>query len=202
MAGRRAARHRDPVQADSSGSFGLRHPSIPVTLPAMKSVLVSCAAMAVAVACAACGTSYGTAGPAAPQLAAYPAETQGGAPVTLGAATVAAQSILDSFTAGDFGTVWERMTEDVRHGISQDDFVTFYQTCKKTGARLNVSGVQMEADGRAVVRMAGHGVDGVRFMVYEQGVWNMRATDDFAAHLGQSAQQIIEEEKAAGLCAG
>lgn len=165
----------------------------------MKSVLASCAAAAVAAMCTACGV-YGTAGSTAPSLAAYPAETAGGASVTLGAATVAAQSIVDSFTAGDFGTVWERMTEDVRAGISQDDFVTFYETCKKPGPRLNVSGLQMEDDGQAVVRMIGQGVQGVRFMVYEQGVWNMRATKDFAAHLGQPLRQIIAEEKAAGLC--
>lgn len=163
-------------------------------------VLASCAALVVAVACAACGTSYGLAGSATPRLAAYPEETQGGAAVTLGAATVAAQGIVDSFTAGDFGSVWEHMTGDVRQGISQTDFATFYRTCKKPGASLDVSGVRLEDDGDAVVRVTGRGVDGARFMVYEQGVWNMRATADFAAHLGQPLRQIIKEEKAAGLC--
>jgi hypothetical protein len=37
-------------------------------------------------------------------------------------------------------------------------------------------------------------------MVYEDGRWNMQATDDFAEHLGQPVQQIIAEEEADGLC--
>ncbi|MHA3024257.1 hypothetical protein ACXPWS_28785 [Mycobacterium sp. BMJ-28] len=166
----------------------------------MKSVLASCAALLVAAACSACGTSYGTAQSAEPSLAAYPAETQGGAPVTLGAATVAAQGIVDQFTAGDYSTVWERMTEDVRGGISRADFVAFYQTCKKPGPRLSVSGVRLEPDGQAIVRMTNNTVEGFRFMIYEDGIWNMRATDDFASHLGQPLHQIVGEEKAAGLC--
>lgn len=166
----------------------------------MKSVIASCAAAVAALTCAACGTSYGTAEHAAPALAAYPVETPGGAPVTLGAATVAAQAIVDSFTAGDFADVWQHMAQDVRHGITQSDFVTFYKTCKKPGSRVSVSGVRLEPDGQAIVSMANHGAGGARFMVYEDGSWNMRATDDFASHLGQPVQRIISEEKAAGIC--
>lgn len=60
----------------------------------------------------------------------------------------------------------------------------------------------MEPDGQAIVRVMNHGAGGSRFMVYEDGgAWNMRATADFAAHLGQPPlQRIISEEKAAGLC--
>lgn len=166
----------------------------------MKSVLASGATVVVALVATACGTSYGTSGSPVPQLAAYPAETPGGASVTLGAATVAAQTIVDDFTDGDFADVWDRMAQDVRHGITRADFVEFYETCKKPGPRLSVSGLRMEPDGQAIVRVANHGAGGSRFMVYEDGVWNMRATDDFAAHLGQPVHQIISEEKAAGLC--
>ncbi|SCX32804.1 hypothetical protein [Mycolicibacterium fluoranthenivorans] len=166
----------------------------------MKSLLASCAAVAVALASAACGTSYGTSRSEAPQLAAYPAETPGGAAVTLGAATVSAQGIVDSFAAGDFAEVWEHMAQDVRQGITREDFVEFYKTCKKPGPRLSVEGLRMEPDGQAIVRVMNHGAGGSRFMVYEDGTWNMRATADFAAHLGQPLQRIISEEKAAGLC--
>ena len=37
-------------------------------------------------------------------------------------------------------------------------------------------------------------------MVYEGGVWNMQATNGFAAHLGEPVAQIIAKEQAAGLC--
>jgi hypothetical protein len=167
----------------------------------MRLVVAVLAALLASMACAACGTSHGASGSSVLRTAAaYPTATEGGAPVTLGAATVAAQENIDRFTAGDFAGVWEHMAQDVREGISQADFVTFYQTCKKPGPRLAVTGVSLEPDGQAIVRMVSHGVERSRFMVYEDGAWNMQATDDFAAHLGQPVQQIIAEEKAAGLC--
>jgi hypothetical protein len=52
-------------------------------------------------------------------------------PATLSAATAAAQANVDHFSSGDFAGVWERMSREVRDGITQEDFVTFYQTCKK-----------------------------------------------------------------------
>jgi hypothetical protein len=171
-----------------------------VTVPAMRTVLAACAAAVAAAACAACGTSYGTSHSAAPELAAYPVQTEGGASVTLGAATVAAQSVVDHFADGEFADVWEHMATDVRQGVSREDFVTFYETCKKPGARLSASGLRMEPDGEAIVRVASNGVEGARYMVYEDGSWNMRATKDFASHFGQPVEQIIREEKAAGLC--
>lgn len=167
----------------------------------MRPVVAVLAALIALVACAACGTSHGASGSSvlrAPE--AYPAAVEGGDPVTLGAATVAAQANIDLFTAGDFAGVWEHMAKDVRDGISQADFVTFYETCKKTGQRLNVTGVRLQPDGQAIVLMKVKGVERTRIMVYEDGAWNMQATDDFAAHLGEPVDQIIAEEKAAGLC--
>jgi hypothetical protein len=65
---------------------------------------------------------------------------------------------MDRFSSGDFVDVWERMTREVRDGITQDDFVTFYETCKKTGIRFRVTGVSMDAaDGEAVVRVEAGG---------------------------------------------
>jgi hypothetical protein len=167
----------------------------------MRSVLAFVAALLVLTVCSACGTSHGASGSSVLRTAAaYPTAMEGDAPITLGAATVAAQENLDRFSAGDFGGVWEHMAKDVRDGISKADFVTFYKTCKKPGARLNVTGVRLQPDGQAIVRMVTHGVERSRFMVYEDGAWNMEATDDFASHLGEPLQQIVTEETAAGLC--
>jgi hypothetical protein len=174
---------------------------IAITLSAMRSVVAFLAALLALVACSACGTSHGASGSSVLRTAAaYPTALEGGAPITLGAATVAAQANIDRFTAGDFAGVWEHMAKDVRSGNSKADFVTFYETCKKPGPRLNVTGVRLDPDGQAIVRMVTHGVERSRFMVYEDGVWNMQATDDFASRLGEPLQQIISEEKAAGLC--
>lgn len=158
------------------------------------------ASIAVA-ACAACGVSQGAVASSVLRTpAAYPVAAPGGADVTLGAATVAAQATLDRFGDGDFAGVWDHMARDVRDGISKADFVTFYQTCKKPGPRVAVTGVRLQPDGQAVVAMTSHGVERYRYLVYEDGAWAMRATDDFAAHLGQPVSRIIDEERAAGLC--
>jgi hypothetical protein len=167
----------------------------------MKSAVTFLMAIIALTVCSACGTSHGASGSLVLRTAAsYPTAMEGDAPITLGAATVAAQANIDRFSAGDFGGVWEHMAKDVRDGVSKADFVTFYKTCKKPGPRLNVTGVRLEPDGQAIVRIVSHGVERSRFMVYEDGAWNMEATDDFASHLGEPLGQIISEEKAAGLC--
>jgi hypothetical protein len=167
----------------------------------MKSVLAAIAALLAAGACAACGVADGAVASSVLRTpVAYPTEVPGGATVTLEAATVAAQATMDRFSDGDFGGVWDHMAADVRAGISRSDFVTFYETCKKPGARLDVSGLRLAPDGQAIVHMTSHGVERFRYLVYQDGDWNMQATDDFAAHLGQPVQQIIDEEKAAGRC--
>lgn len=122
-------------------------------------------------------------------------------PETLAAATAAAQADMDRFSAGDFAWVWEHMTQDVRNGIDENDFVTLYQTCKTIGPNFSVSGVQLDAGTNdAIVSLTNRGAVHFRVMRYEYGGWNMAPTHDFASRLGKPVQQIIAEEKAAGLC--
>ena len=122
-------------------------------------------------------------------------------PETLAAATAAAQSDIDRFSAGDFAGVWEHMTQDVRDGIDQDDFVTLYRTCKTIGPNFSVSGVRLNAGtNEAIISLTNRDVTHFRVMRYEYGGWDMAPTHDFATRLGKPVQQIIAEEKAAGLC--
>src|SRR5689334_3740700 len=89
-------------------------------------------------------------------------------PETLAAATAAAQADMDRFSAGDFAWVWEHMTQDVRDGIDERDFVTLYQTCKTIGPNFRVSGVQLDAGTNdATVRLTNRGVVHFRVMRYE-----------------------------------
>jgi outer membrane murein-binding lipoprotein Lpp len=122
-------------------------------------------------------------------------------PETLSAAVAAAQANADRFSAGDFAGVWERMSHDVRDRITKDDFVTFYETCKKVGPMIRVAGVSLDAtDGTAVVRMDVGATQQPRIMLFEDGAWVMKPTPGFAAHLGQPVAQIVAEETSAGLC--
>jgi hypothetical protein len=166
----------------------------------MKFVVGFLAATAVTIACSACGPAHGASGSEVVRSPAGPSTSQADVPLTLAAATAAAQANLDLFTSGDFAGVWEHMERDVRDRITQDDFVKFYETCKTPGPEVSVTGVRLQPDDEAVVLMTVHGVERSRIMVYEDGRWNMQATDDFAEHLGEPVQQIIAEEKAEGLC--
>lgn len=167
----------------------------------MKPVAALLAALVALVVCTACGTSHGASGSSVLRVpTAAPTALAGDVPVTLGAATAAAQANIDRFTASDFAGVWEHMTKSLRDRIGQADFVTFYEACKKPGTPISVAGVRLDSDSTAIVRMLSHGVERSRVMVYEDGMWNMQPTDDFAAHLGEPVEQIISEEKGAGLC--
>jgi hypothetical protein len=167
----------------------------------MKLGLASLFALLALVVCSACGLSHGAVQSSVlREPVGYPVQTPGGAEVTLAAATRAAQENIDHFTDGDFGAVWERMEQDVRDGISKADFVSFYETCKKPGAPVDVNSLRLEPDGKAVVSMMSHGVQRIRYLVYEDGAWNMKATEDFAAHLGEPLQQLISEEISEGHC--
>ena len=122
-------------------------------------------------------------------------------PETLAAATAAAQADIDRFSAGDFAGVWEHMTQDVRDRIDQDDFVTLYRTCKTIGPNFSVSGVRLNAGTNdAIISLTNRDGTHFRVMRYEYGGWDMAPTHDFATRLGKPVQQIIAEEKAAGLC--
>ena len=95
---------------------------------------------------------------------------------TLSAAVAAAQANADRFASGDFAGVWERMSREVRDGITREDFVTFYETCKKTGQKIRVAGVRLDAGDAALVRMDVGGTDQSRVILFENGNWVMKPT--------------------------
>ncbi|MGO4442747.1 hypothetical protein AB4Z42_05270 [Mycobacterium sp. 2YAF39] len=170
----------------------------------MRSFAAALSAVLFATACASCGIADGASksstGPAGP-VAARTAASGGDVPETLSAATAAAQANVDHFSSGDFAGVWERMSREVRDGITQDDFVTFYATCKKPGTKIRVAGVSLDpAVGEAIVSMKLDGTERPRIMLFEDGDWVMKPTPAFAAHLGEPVGKIIAEEQSAGLC--
>jgi hypothetical protein len=170
----------------------------------MRSFVAVLAAVLLATAGSSCGIADGayisTLGQAT-SAAASPTASGQDVPETLSAATAAAQANVDHFSSGDFAGVWERMSREVRDGITQEDFVTVYQTCKKAGPKIRVTGLRLDAaNGAAIVRTEVGGTAGYRIMLFENGNWVMKPTDGFAAHLGEPVEQIVAEEKAAGLC--
>ena len=155
-------------------------------------------------ACSSCGIADGAFNSTVGQASSVAGSTIASGrdvPETLSAATAAAQANVDRFSSGDFAGVWERMSRELREGITQEDFVTFYETCKKAGPKIRVVGERLDAaDGEAIVRMEVGGTERSRIMLFENGNWVMKPTQGFAAHLGEPVEQIVAEETAAGLC--
>ena len=159
-------------------------------------------AVLLAAACTSCGIADGAYNSTVGQATSAAASTSGpDVPETLSAATAAAQANVDRFSSGDFAGVWELMSRQVRDGITQEDFVTFYETCKKAGPKIRVAGVRLDAaHDEAIVSMEVGGTERPRIMLFENGNWVMKPTPGFAAHLGEPVEQIVAEETSAGLC--
>ncbi len=125
-------------------------------------------AVLLAAACTSCGIADGASNSIG--------QASSDVPETLSAAVAAAQANADRFSSGDFAGVWERMSREVRDGITREDFVTFYETCKKTGQKIRVAGVRLDAGDAALVRMEIGGTDQSRVMLFENGNWVMKPT--------------------------
>ena len=115
-------------------------------------------AVLLAAACTSCGIADGASNSIG--------QASSDVPETLSAAVAAAQANADRFSSGDFAGVWERISREVRDGITREDFVTFYETCKKTGQKIRVAGVRMEVGG----------TDQSRVMLFENGNRVMKPT--------------------------
>jgi hypothetical protein len=114
----------------------------------MRSFVAVLSAVLLATACSSCGIADGAFNSTVGQASSVAGSTTASGrdvPETLSAATAAAQANVDRFSSGDFAGVWELMSREVRDGITQEDFVTFYKTCKKAGPKLE------SVDGRSLV---------------------------------------------------
>lgn len=129
-----------------------------------------------------------------------PTPTPSGAPKTLEAAVAAAQENVDRFASGDFAGTWLLFTKEVRKGISQKDYVTLNETCKRVGMPIKAIGVRMDGDSKAIVRLEVAGLKSSRTMVYEDNAWYMAPSPDFKKQLGKPVKDIIAAEKKAGSC--
>ncbi|YAL83225.1 hypothetical protein ACMYYO_00010 [Dermacoccaceae bacterium W4C1] len=176
----------------------------------MKSPSTLCAlSLAVSLSIAACGSSDETSSSSA-ETATPATSTSTSAPVvststaevpkTLVEATKAAQEVSDRFSSGDFAGSWMLMSKDLRSKISKADYVTLSETCSNAGLPIKATGVRMEGDSTAIVRLEVAGYKQARTMVYEDGAWYQQATKEFAAELGKPVNDVIASLKKSGQC--
>ncbi|WP_163729803.1 hypothetical protein [Mycobacterium gallinarum] len=125
-------------------------------------------------------------------------------PKTLEAATAVAQEWVDRRAAGDYAGVWLLFSEQVREGISQENYVTVSETCTSSLTKLpsTVNGVRLDGPDKAITRLEAMEFKLPADLVYEGGQWLLLLlpTPEFAEDLGEPVQQMIDERKAEGDC--
>ncbi len=116
--------------------------------------------------------------------------------------TAAAQEKADRHASGDFAGEWLLYVRSLREGIAQYDFVRYSQVCSRTGLKLKATGVRMDADDRAIVRLDVLGGTRAFTWVYEDGGWYQMPDDFLTSNFGKTGDQLIAADRAQGHCIG
>ncbi|GGM97448.1 hypothetical protein FHR83_000202 [Actinoplanes campanulatus] len=138
----------------------------------------------------------------APAGNAAAAAAGGPEPKTLEGAKVAAQTVFDRFSGGDFAGAWEMYTSSGKQAISKDDYVKLNTACSRKGLAIQLTSARMEGTDRAVV-IAKQLVAAQSYtMVYEADAWRLEPAKEGLTLYKLGADKAIAAQKKAGTCAG
>jgi hypothetical protein len=166
---------------------------------------MSCRAVVVvlfALALTGCGSTASESDKTTDSASSATATTTPAQPKTLEAATKVAQEWADRRAAGDYAGVWLLFNEQVRQGISQDDYVTLSKTCTSSLTQMSTTatGVRLDGPDKAITRLEVMGFQIPANLDYVDGEWLLQPTEEFAADLGKPVGQLISERKVEGDC--
>ena len=137
----------------------------------------------------------------APAGNAAAAAAGGPEPRTIEGAKIAAQTVFDRFSGGDFAGAWEMYTAAGKQAISKDDYVKLNQACSRKGLAIQLTSARMDGQNRAVV-IAKQLVAAQSYtMVYEGDAWKLEPAKEGLALYQQGAARAIAAQKRAGTCA-
>jgi len=129
------------------------------------------------------------------------AVANGPQPKTLDAAKIAAQTMFDRFSGGDFAGAWEMYTAAGKKAISKDDYVKLNEACARKGLAITLTSARLEGENKAIV-IAKQLVAAQSYtMVYEQDAWRLEPAKDGLALYAKGADRAIALQKKAGTCA-
>ena len=140
--------------------------------------------------------------PAGNAAAAADAAAAGGPePKTLDGAKIAAQTMFDRFSGGDFAGAWEMYTAKGKQAITKADYVKLNEACSRKGLAIQLTSARMEGADRAVV-IAKQLVAAQSYtMVYENDAWKLEPAKEGLALYKLGAAKAIAAQKKAGTCA-
>jgi len=138
---------------------------------------------------------------AAPAGNAAAAAAGGPQPKTIEGAKVAAQTVFDRFSGGDFAGAWDMYTDAGKKAITKADYVKLNTACSRKGLAITLSSARMEGADRAVV-IAKQLVAAQSYtMVYEKDSWKLEPAKEGLALYAKGADKAIAAQKKAGTCA-
>jgi hypothetical protein len=120
---------------------------------------------------------------------------------SLDAAKLAAQTMFDRFSGGDFAGAWEMYTAKGKQAITKDDYIKLNETCARKGLAITLTSARLEAPDKAVV-IAKQLVAAQSYtMIYEGDAWKLEPAKEGLALYSQGAVKAIAAQKKAGTCA-
>jgi len=161
----------------------------------MKRLIVTVSAIAFLSACSS-GTSNDPDSPAEPS----PTPTE---PQTLEGAREVAKEAADRIGAQDFAGSWDQWNKAGQAAVPRDEYVKYAEACKLGGVPLKIDDIRMEGDSKAVVRYEFAGFKQARTLIYEDGHWRAKVTNETLGYFkGGKAKGAIAAAKADGGCTG
>ena len=122
-------------------------------------------------------------------------------PKTLDGAKVAAQTMFDRFSGGDFAGAWEMYNAKGKQAISKADYVKLNEACSRKGLAIQLTSARMDGPDRAIV-IAKQLVAAQSYtMVFENNTWKLEPAKEGLALYAQGATKAIAAQKKAGTCA-
>jgi hypothetical protein len=122
-------------------------------------------------------------------------------PKTIDGAKLAAQTVFDRFSGGDFAGAWDMYTSAGKQAISKDDYVKLNQACSRKGLAITLTSARMEGTDKAIV-IAKQLVAAQSYtMLYENDGWKLEPAAEGLALYKMGAVKAIAAQKKAGTCA-
>lgn len=127
--------------------------------------------------------------------------SSGEQPRTIEGAQASAQEYADRIQSEDYAGAWMLTSQQFQKNIPEDVFVMVNDTCTLSGPKITAKGVRMDGE-KAMIRLEVAGVSQSHSMAYEAGEWRMEPSAERKKDFGKKADEIIEERRSSGACAG
>jgi hypothetical protein len=122
-------------------------------------------------------------------------------PKTLDGAKIAAQTVFDRFSGGDFAGVWEMHSAKAKQAITKADYVRLNETCSRKGVAIQLTSARLDGPDKAIVIARKLVAAQSYTMVYETGAWKLEPAKAGLALYALGATRAIAAQKRARTCA-